>query len=483
MDLGPVTEEYLSDEAAVPGQADAAGFPCTLAQVAEFMRQAARTPVTVQGARTGLCLGAAPRGGLALNLSRFNRVSRAAYENENLNLTVEAGMTLAALQELLQKGGGENIAEEAGPALAAYASGKQKCFFPPNPTETSATLGGIVACNSAGGHMLAYGGLGNFVRELTVVLGNGEVIKARPGSAEDRLKAGFHPLGLHDAALYIGSEGALGIIAEISLSFSPLPPQRHSLLCSFKDDGQMRSFQEALRQSRVMPRLMTLDYLDRESVDLVMAKKAEISSLRAAPDLDSAACACFLFLELAGPDEKRSLEDLELILQLLEEAGADSEQVLAAGGEAERQRLEVLRHGVVKTANLAHTAIYRARHTLPPFFDLLVNPGQAGETLAWLRSLLPCPGAIFGHMGAGHIHLHLFPENEAQDQAAQGFASRLAVFMGEKGIMPAAAFAAGARRRALLEDTLDDYKKMLRIKQELDPRHLMNRGCLFASPI
>jgi D-lactate dehydrogenase (cytochrome) len=480
MELQPVTEEYLSDEAALPGRAEAICFPRSLAQVAEFMRQAAPTPVTIQGGRTGFCLGAVPQGGLALNLSRYNRVRRASYENGNLSLSAEAGMTLTALQELLQKGGGENIAPEARPALAAYAAGGKKHFFPPNPTETGATLGGIVACNSAGSHLLAYGGLGNFVRELTVVLPRGQVIKARPQGGGDRLKAGFPSRGLHDAALYIGSEGALGVIAEISLCFRPLPGQRHSLLCSFVDDGQMRSFQELLRQSRVWPGLMTLDYFDRKSVDMVLEKKGEISSLAAVPNLDGGAC--FLLLELAGLQEERSLEDLELILQLLEEAGADSERVLAASGEAERQRLEVLRHGVVKVANLAHTRICRARRRLPPFFDLAAAPGQTGEILAWLRKRLPCPGSLFGHVGAGHVHLHLFPENEAQDQAAALFAARLTGFMRDKGIMPAPVFAAGARRRALLEDTLDDYNAMLEVKRELDPQHFLNQGCLFPCP-
>jgi FAD/FMN-containing dehydrogenase len=296
-----------------------------------------------------------------------------------------------------------------------------------------------------------------------------------------RLQAGFSPRGPGDAASYIGSEGTLGVIAEISLRFSPLPPQRHSLLCSFDSDEQLFAFHGLLRKSRVMGSIITLDYLDGKSAAMVMEKKGEISSLSAVPDLDGGAC--FLFLELAGFAEKRSLEDLELILQLLEEAGADSERVLAAGGEAERQRLEALRHGVVKTANLAHNRIYRARRSLPPFFDLMLDPGRTGEMLAWLRGRLPCPGSLFGHVGAGHVHLHLFPENEAQDQAAALFAARLTGFMRDKGvdkgIMPASVFAAGARRRDMLKDTLDDYQDMLRIKRELDPRRLLNRGCLF----
>ena len=140
----PVSEEYLTDESGGMGWAEQICFPATAGEACLALQRArqAGLPVTVQGSRTGICGGALPQGGLVLNLSRMSGLSGEAHpERKELLLTVQAGVTLSALRQFLD----------------GFRKDGLSYWFPPNPTEEQATLGGIMACRAEGGRAAFWG--------------------------------------------------------------------------------------------------------------------------------------------------------------------------------------------------------------------------------------------------------------------------------------------------------------------------------------
>src|SRR5438876_54352 len=166
---------------------------------------AEKVPVTARGAGFGYVGGCVPaRGGIALSLMRMNRITEISFGDAIA--IVEPGVITADLK------------------AAAKA---KKLFYPPDPASMKdCTIGGNVATNAGGPRCLKYGVTRNYVIGLEVVLANGEVL--RTGGRVHKNKTGFNLIGL-----FVGSEGMLGVVTEITLRLLPLPPARATLSAAF----------------------------------------------------------------------------------------------------------------------------------------------------------------------------------------------------------------------------------------------------------
>src|SRR3989441_9783820 len=162
-------------------------------------------PVTARGGGFGYVGGCVPaRGGIALSLARMKRIKEISFADAIA--IVEPGVFTADLK------------------AAARA---QNLFYPPDPASMKdCTIGGNVATNAGGPRCLKYGVTRNYVIGLEVVLANGEVL--RTGGRVHKNKTGFDLIGL-----FVGSEGMLGIVTEITVKLLPLPPARATLSASF----------------------------------------------------------------------------------------------------------------------------------------------------------------------------------------------------------------------------------------------------------
>ena len=182
-------------------------FANSTEQVRTLLRFASeqKIPVTARGAGYGYVGGCVPvRGGIALSLARMNRIKEINFADAIA--IVEPGVITADL---------ETKARE------------QRLFYPPDPaSKKDCSMGGNVATNAGGPRCLKYGVTRNYVIGLEVVLASGDVL--RTGGRVHKNKTGFNLIGL-----FVGSEGMLGVVTEITVRLLPLPPARATLSAAF----------------------------------------------------------------------------------------------------------------------------------------------------------------------------------------------------------------------------------------------------------
>src|ERR1700680_4417407 len=169
-----------------------------------------KIPVTARGAGFGYVGGCVPvRKGIALSLMRMNRIKEISFSDAIA--IVEPGVITADLKA---------------------ASRAQKLFYPPDPASMKdCSIGGNIATNAGGPRCLKYGVTRNYGIGLEVVLANGDVL--RTGGRVHKNKTGFNLIGL-----FVGSEGMLGVVTEITLRLLPLPPARATLSAAFASISQ-----------------------------------------------------------------------------------------------------------------------------------------------------------------------------------------------------------------------------------------------------
>src|SRR5438270_8838976 len=186
-------------------------FARSASDVSKLLQFASREkiPVTARGGGFGYVGGCVPvDGGIALSLIRMNRIKEINFADGVA--IVEPGVFTADLKA----------------AVRAH-----KLFYPPDPASMKdCSIGGNIATNAGGPRCLKYGVTRNYVIGLEVVLANGEVL--RTGGRVHKNKTGFDLIGL-----FVGSEGMLGVVTEITLRLLPMPPARATLSASFDRMG------------------------------------------------------------------------------------------------------------------------------------------------------------------------------------------------------------------------------------------------------
>src|SRR5881398_2242070 len=189
-----------------------------------------KIPVTARGGGFGYVGGCVPaRGGIALSLMRMNRIKDISFADAVA--VVEPGVFTADLKAAVRA---------------------QKLFYPPDPASMKdCTIGGNVATNAGGPRCLKYGVTRNYVIGLEVVLASGEVL--RTGGRVHKNKTGFDLIGL-----FVGSEGMLGVVTEITLKLLPMPPARATLSASFANMSEAAATVQKIFATGFLPSAIEL---------------------------------------------------------------------------------------------------------------------------------------------------------------------------------------------------------------------------------
>lgn len=504
--------EYLRDESRRSGRADSLSFVRSEDEIREVL--ASRCPVTTQGARTGITGGAVPDGGHILNLSRMSAVTGFRYEpaRDEFVVTVQPGLSLGELRKYLGTGDFDRSlwSPESCAAWERYRGGPAY-FFPPDPTETSASIGGMVACNASGALSFRYGPTRAYVEGLRVVLADGSVLALRRGSqkatgrvfsvrtesgrlVEGTLPDYVMPAGKNAAGLYcednmdlldlfIGSEGTLGVFSEIELRLIRAPDCRWGVMVFLPSDESTTQFVEAVRMLPPPVRPVAIEYFDSHSLNLLRRQKALHASFAAVPELPVAFHSA-LYLEYHG-DEGQVSEAVEAIPALIVAARGSGENTWIADTARELERFKQFRHAVPEAVNLVIDERRKTESELTKLgTDMAVQHTALAELLDMYRTDLAAAGleyVIFGHIGNNHVHVNILPRSIQDYQRGKALYLDWARRIIALGGTVSAEHGIGKFKVALLREMVGDQGmvQMREVKRVFDPDGLLNVGNLF----
>lgn len=516
--LGPELEEYVRDESRTVGHAETISFPTSEDQVRDVLRElhASGTPVTVQGARTGLAAGAVPQGGHVLNLSRMDAVlGLRRGEDGTYHLRVQPGVVLANLRKALANKSVPTNGwdEESLAALDELYAGPEQ-FFPTDPTETSACIGGMVACNASGARSYGYGPVRPHVSALRVVLADGDVVALRRGEAQahgrslrlvteagrslsldlptyemphTKNASGYYVADDMDALdLFVGSDGTLGVVTEVELALMPAPAVVWGVSCFFETEAAALDFTVAVRPALV--HAAAIEYFDAGALSILRSQRENSAAFASLPAVQGR-FACCVYVELDCDDEDEACAELYAIGDAMRAVGADEADTWVARTDVDRECQRFFRHAVPESVNML---IDERRRTNPAITklgsDMSVPDERLHDVIELYRTTLAEAGlqsAAWGHIGNNHLHVNVLPRGDADFAAGKELFCSWAAEVTRMGGAVSAEHGVGKIKRGFLETMYgpEHVREMARLKRELDPAGQLGRGNLFGEEL
>lgn len=395
-------------------------------------------PVVVRGSGTGL-VGAAVAlyGGIMLETTGMNHILE--LDAENLTVTVEPGVLLMELSEFVEE---------------------NDFFYPPDPGEKSATIGGNISTNAGGMRAVKYGVTRDYVRGLTVVLPTGEVMKL--GGKVVKNSSGY---SLKD--LMIGSEGTLGIITEAILKLVALPKITVSLLIPFATMEEALEIVPEIIKSKAAP--TAIEFMERNTIlfaEEYLGKKF--------PDSKSDA---YILLTFDGNSLEQVENDYGTVAKLCLNQGALD--VFIVDTDERKQS--------VWSARGAFLEAIKASTTEMDECDVVVPRNRVADFIKYTHRLakeIDIRIPSFGHAGDGNLHVYICRDaldektwheklNQAFDAMYQKAGEYEGLVSGEHGI-------GFAKRKYLSLQYGETQMCVMRgIKKAFDPESILNPGKIF----
>ena len=508
--------DCLRDESRIVGMADAISFPETEEDLKHQLAGARKlnVPVTLQGARTGITGGAVPAGGSIINFSRMNRIVRLqhASSGEAGSITVEPGVLLSEVREAIGQ------RDKAG------------LFFPPDPTEASASIGGMVACNASGARTFSYGSTRDYVDRLRVVLADGSCLDLRRGEQKARGREfsittdtgreiggalpGYEMPALKNAAgyfvrddmdlldLFVGSEGTLGAVSLIELRLISAPRIVWGVTAFLPSEEAAIRLVLMIRAGRAEriadrevlcgsgesrdPGLVAVEFFDCRALDLLRRQKACNPAFKEIPDMPPEWHTA-VYAEYHGSSEDAVESAVMEMSEAMVECGGDEDATWLASDDKEMARLKNFRHAVPEAVNLL---IDERRKNEPGLTklgtDLAVPDTELESVMALYHRGLDEAGleyVMFGHIGDNHVHVNIIPNDLAEYECGkQLYAGWAGTVVGMGGTV-SAEHGIGKLKSSLLREMYgsDGLHQMQRVKELFDPDNVLNRGNLFSA--
>lgn len=505
--------EYLRDESRRSGSADSISFPRDEDELRAILSSlhAARNRVTVQGGRTGLAAGCVPEGGHILNLSRMDRVLGLREEEDRFYLRVQPGLTLTALRKLLESKKLDTAGFDAASLAAARAfADAPEQFFSPDPTETSATLGGMAACNASGARSFLYGPMRRHVRALRVALVDGDLLSLTRGqcrAAGRRLRlscesgraltlnlpayqlpasksaSGYYIEDNLDAVdLFLGSDGSLGVITELELALLPLPPVIWGVTAFLREERQALELVASMRLRN--GQIAAIEYFDAGVFTVLMRQRMRGGAFAQLPEVPPAFAAAVYF-ELHCASEEAAYAQLFALGDAVAATGGDPADTWVARNALDRDRLLFFRHAAPEAVNML---IDERRKTYPDLTKLGTDMSVPDDALFWVMRLYRAglaqaglEAAIWGHIGDNHLHVNILPRDMEDYARGKQLYRDWARQITARGGAVSAEHGIGKLKADFLAIMYDqaDLRAMAAVKAALDPFALLGAGNLF----
>lgn len=437
-----IPEKYLSDTLGrLKGEAAALVFPQSTEEVSKILKYAHKhdIPVTPRGAGTNLVGSTVPvDGGIILDFSHMDKILE--LDENTMTITVQPGLLLQDLQKYVEERG---------------------LFYPPDPGEKASSVGGNISTNAGGMRAVKYGVTRDYVRGLEVVTADGSVLTAGGKNVKDAS-------GLSLKNLYIGSEGTLAVITKCILKLIPKPETSLSVLVPYPD--LKTGIRGVLSVLRANANPTAVEFMERKVVKL---GEDFLGVKYPYPEAGS-----YILLTFDGHTTEVR-ENAERIRKLTLDGGALA--YLPLTDTAQNPSNVIPSAADIWKVRGALVKAVEAFSEQEPV-DIVVPIDKTAEFISFINKLDKESGmqmVSFGHAGDGNVHLCVVrgdrdlktwhKELKANMDKAYHKAYELGgITSGEHGI-------GISKRRYFLRETLgENLEVMNRIKDALDPKHILN---------
>jgi D-lactate dehydrogenase (cytochrome) len=412
---------------------DVVCFPHSTEEVSAILKISARYQVPVIPFGAGTSMEAqvnAIHGGIAIDMREMNKILR--ISPEDLQARVEAGVTRLQLNRALADTG-------------------FTFFIDPG---ADATFGGMTSTRASGTTAVRYGTMRENVMALRVVLADGSVIQT--GTAARKSAAGYDL-----TRLFVGAEGTLGVITEITLRLHPLPEAVAAACCTFRTIRD--AVETAIATIQLGVPVARIELMDEAQIDA--CNRYSKTSYPVAP---------LLFFEFHGDSERSVGEQAEAVRQLAEEHHGTGFQWFTT--PEERATLWEMRHS-------AYFANLQMRKGAKMFTtDICVPISRLADAIVAAKddtAGASFPAPIVGHVGDGNFHMSflLDPENPAELAEAKVLEEKIILRALEMGGTSTGEHGIGIGRKKYLSVEHGPALEVMRaLKQALDPDNRLNPG-------
>jgi len=508
--------QYLTDESKLkPDLPDVIFFPESTSEVAWVLKQISDKgeKITISGQRTGITGGACPKASKNL-ISLARLISKPfVYYNDSIHsfvIKVNAGTRLMDIQEGLLKN--DIVTKEKSLPLL---------YYPVDPTERSASIGGTISTNASGARTFFYGPTRNFVYSLTIVLSDGRILYVKRDhklnntlsmlDKNGKLKtlqykpiripntkhvAGYYLKKNIDATdLFIGSEGTLGIVTQAELKLCE-KFQNYIYLFLFTDkNSKWLDFIFQLKKLKKPFSILAIEYMDENSIKVLRNYRKLYGRASNVPPFDNSIKGA-LYLEFAFKSrfskltkEKLLVKNIKLLYKflapLLKKYKIEIKNSWAGFLEKDLMLMKKFRHALPERIN---SIIGEKKKSFPELTkvgtDMAVPDTSLHELLNIYHKLLKKSGlfyVIFGHLGNGHLHVNIIPENKYQLQKAYEIYFEFAKIVVKAGGSVSAEHGIGKLKKKFLEIQFSsrELEEMKKVKTFFDENWLLNPGVLF----
>ncbi len=458
---------YLIDASNHPrGNAEEVLIPETVEELIEFLKKDSR-PITIAGAGTGLTASRIPSEGVVISLEKFNEIGSIV----NNEIWIGPAATLLQLQNHLKN---------------------TRLFYPPNPTEWNATIGGTLATNASGSRSYKFGVTRDFVSAVDCILVDGRRVLIERGhkiskpllmddgseitfpeitysSPDCKNAAGYFVKKEMDwLDLFIGSDGTLAIFSKVCLRLIVKPDKFLSGILFFEEENHCWELTRQIKSnSLVLP--CSLEYFDRYS--LLMLKEKY-------PNIPMHAKAA-LFFEEDVIDKKTYNIKLEKWIEFLTNKKVLLNDSWFAHDEKDVFAFHEFRHQIPILVNEKNSKDKREKIGT----DMAVSDGYFDEMMRYYESTLSATGVpyvIFGHIGDNHLHINLLPDSSQKSLAFSIYDALAKKIFSWNGTVSAEHGIGKKKKRYFYQmvgrNNIEDLKK---IKNTLDPQQRLGRGNIF----
>jgi D-lactate dehydrogenase (cytochrome) len=457
--------DYLKDESNMVGAAESISFPESEVEIGKILQEMRenRTPVTIQGGKTGVVGSAVPLRGHIMNLSHMKKVkSFSMTEDGEILLKVEPGITLLELRKAIQR-------------LETPAA----FFWPPDPSEPTATVGGIASTDARGICFYLYGSSASYVSGIRVMNTEGSIRDLKKG--QDTIVIDGESRDLMD--VYMGGEGMYGVITELTLRLIPKPEAIWGIAFFFEDQEDGMSFADQLKTTSFVSQdahIAAIEYLDRTILDALEVHHHHMNRLKHTPEVWPYISA-MVYVEIHAEQEEAVEEIAEVLMMIGSRYKGDPDKTWAFSGETEIDKMRNFLHAAAETSILH---IEKVRCEDPRITKIGLDISLVRDGLKTLVSRFQkrlqkenLTASFWGHIGSS-LHVDILPGSyeefvkgkELLEMWAERFPASLGNAITSYGI--------GKLKKSILLKTVSTayIDDIIQLKKQLDKHNLWNPG-------